>query len=101
MEATKEINRLQVDLLQLYKAGYFDVDKYYFEKIGDERRQPRKTWSFWNAMFYCGTIYTTIGKSVIISIVFFFFFISREIEEKKTLFTNSKITNSHCLRFEE
>lgn len=57
----REINMFQTDLIALYKEGYFDVDKYFHEKINEERTQKHKTWSLWNAMFYCGTVYTTIG----------------------------------------
>lgn len=64
MHTISAINKMQTDLVTLYKKGYFDVDRFYYEKTDGERKQERKTWSFWNAMFYCGTVYTTIGKHV-------------------------------------
>ena len=49
-EFTRELYEYE---LILYKA---------FEKGQYDNAELKKTWTFFNAIFYCGTIYTTIGE---------------------------------------
>lgn len=44
------------------KLMKYEEHLYEFFKRGVTDR-GEKVWTFWNAVFYCGTIYTTIGES--------------------------------------
>lgn len=44
------------NLLGSYEEKLFEYYKSGFTSKKD------KVWTFWNAVFYCGTIYTTIGE---------------------------------------
>ncbi|CAD1474338.1 unnamed protein product, partial [Heterotrigona itama] len=45
-QARKELMEYEEHLYEFYKRGLTD--------------RGQKVWTFWNAVFYCGTIYTTI-----------------------------------------
>lgn len=47
-------------LYEYMKLGVKDTDEPLKDANGNET--VTSVWTFFNAMFYCGTIYTTIGK---------------------------------------
>ncbi|KAK2575321.1 hypothetical protein KPH14_008167 [Odynerus spinipes] len=48
--ARNELMKYEEHLYEFYKRGVTD--------------RGQKVWTFWNAVFYCGTIYTTIGEYI-------------------------------------
>ncbi|EFN82793.1 hypothetical protein EAI_01952 [Harpegnathos saltator] len=47
-QAANRLMKYEEHLYEFYKRGVTDLGQ--------------KVWTFWNAVFYCGTIYTTIGE---------------------------------------
>lgn len=48
--ATQEMIGFEQEVIEHYKQGQID-------------RGGKPVWNYWSAVFYCGTVFTTIGKS--------------------------------------
>lgn len=51
--ATNALKKYEVQLFESFKDGSYE----------SANGETEKQWTFWNAVFYCGTIYTTIGET--------------------------------------
>jgi len=54
VEVEKAMKPFMNDITDLFKKGYFDIDR-------SENRRPPEWNNIWSAMFFCGTVFTTIG----------------------------------------
>lgn len=67
-ENAEEMQSRTLQAIRNYELSFYDsITHGYFPKentynSNDNREKSNKIWTFWNAVFYCGTIYTTIGK---------------------------------------